>query len=489
MRYKSKTWRNFSLGIGQLNAKIPGMFYTGKDFDIDQNGKPLISKKYLSQSLSNTGSFYEEPLNLKNLIGHNGNYFFVCNNTVVGEGDYSIQKASSPASDFSQIAEFSSPFEYEDLIISLASFDDKLIFFAYDSTILSAVAHYSTDNGLNWSSVDLTSLIGEYVFGHVVVNDKLYIISKKGIYYTTDGINYSEYLEFSEEKGKIYNFFHLDGFFYFYEILGTNNIYRVGPNKSVDLIFSNSSERIDCAPLEDTFFVVDTRSDKLVFHKYDNISLKKFVEIDLYQDFMKTDETPFIKFLGEHDSKLYYDLTVIYFIENDGFKNASYIFSIDKNGVIKAEFDFTSELLANNNENTFFQLFSYGYGFYLFTQDDNVLIYKIQDGIYYDSCYIETSVSQMPDSVPKQLRLFHNPMPDGAKIEVYEKQDFASSWTKILTSDTANAIKKVYDYPKGSNFDYIQYKIMIYSNVANDDFAKNANLELLYLPKGLSRAL
>ena len=90
--------------------------------------------------------------------------------------------------------------------------------------------------------------------------------------------------------------------------------------------------------------------------------------------------------------------------------------------------------------------------------------------------------------VPKQLVLRHNPLSANAWVKVYVKIDQASAWSSVvITSDVDGAVKATYDFPAGTELDFIEFKIE-YGTDDSAETPENVTLDYIYLPAGLSNS-
>jgi len=490
-RYKVKEYKKFS-SLGQTFSKEEGNdFFDCSDIDFDkETGLPKIAKKMTSQTITDLDFFVEDYRGMK-FLDYSGNYYYMLISDA-DNVDCMLYRSVGPGTDFTLKYTFDSSalgLSGLDFISSVYCFDDLVVVIASDSTGGDNSLFYSSDGGATFTLVDI-STFGEFVFDHVIKGEKVYILTEKGIYESTDGYTFSEYLAFESDRDDVSRLFFSDGFFYFTDYShGNFKIYKIGDNKEIERICKISTTKADCHVTDEGIYIFSLKNEKIEIRFYDKDSLQLKRRIPITEENLPTDYTEsYIFAIGEHENQIFFEIVTQL---NDGaVKKNSFIYTVEK--------DFDIKLLYMNEDEEpadttwfYFRVFSIEDGFYILRSGENCLA-AIYDNVYLSthraSGVLITSIEQISDCLPKQLKLFHDSLPAGATVKLYYKKDKASSWTLAVTSSTTSAIKKVYTFATGSVCDFIQFKIVATPTADTTTTPENIFFKFLYNKIGLEEA-
>lgn len=463
-------------------------FFEGEDFKIDDKTKlPVLSRKLYTDSITSMDFFVEDQRGMKFLTSDGNKYYLL---VMSGTEDCKLYESDGPTDTFALLYTFDASalsVSGLDFISSVFIYDKKIFVIASDSTGGDTSLFWSDDNGSTFTKVDI-SAVGDYVYDSVVRPDGVYLLTETGIWFADDGLAYISHYSFSDEVKDPIKMFYIDGFFYFStRYAELFSVYKLGDSLEAERIYEGGI-KADIFPDDDGgLYIFTIEDDYVVIKKYDSqVSLvKRFKISDEYSP--SSYEDVYIHSLGRHNNKVYFSLTFKY--NDSGYKNDCMIFSINQENFVLPEYKIDLAIAADQ-EWTFFHLYSFGTGFYLLLDSDPAKVYD--DSYlerYRDTAEIVTSIIDTIDLIPRQVIVRHKPLADGASVKVYEKQDHASSWgSAIINSNTANSIRKTYDYAKGSKCDYLQFKIEI--NSTDDDVSapEDVQLEFLYQESGMSKA-
>lgn len=349
-------------------------------------------------------------------------------------------------------------------------FRDLVILNYYDSSYANLFCKYST-NGLTmttWADTNLSSFGSNlYIADYVIVHDRLYILcSDSKIYYTDDGITFVLFVTL-DSVYKYDGMEHSNGYLYVLNATSesVSGLLRISLGGEIqdEIIplrtfylssFANFAGGLYFLVVDRFLYKLNSSGPVLVF------------------EFENT-----VRMTASRES---FDL--LFFTD----RVTDEVIVMDLDEKFSRPFKTMGKPMSIHTEDNF------GYTLYSILQRDGS---EVKIGIYENDEYIstgnmETRVDSLNESlgVAKQLILIHDPLPANASIEVFYKIDGASAWgSAVITSDTLNSVRKVYDIPKGSEFSKIQAKIE-YKTSDNLETPKNAKLYLLYSPIGLSNS-
>lgn len=92
----------------------------------------------------------------------------------------------------------------------------------------------------------------------------------------------------------------------------------------------------------------------------------------------------------------------------------------------------------------------------------------------------EIPVISVGKIIPRQLIIKHRPIGVGTDYKIYIRRDLATSYDvdPILTSDTEDAISKIYEFPEGLKYTFLQFKLV----TANAVTPEEPELVFIYQP-------
>ncbi len=465
-RYKKIGFSDFSGGEGEKYLVENAKFFQSEKVQIDLKSKSI--KLATSWENRTIAGFQTEWYNQVPCQYNNYNYHLT---VLEATGVVKLYKATG-AGAFALEYDFAAKNGLDE-VHGLIEYKDKLIAMFWDDTAGENVQYYSTATATTWTQI--STLPNNQLFKkHLVVDNTLYVFFENSIYTSTDGITFSLYLTMPTNVFLISAEF-FKNFIYIstHEYKTSNNTLFVIENGALIRI-RNIRELSQIMATDNFLYLFSTALTGTRIYRFDGDTIKKFYDFDGYAT-MPANVNPHLY----KDKKLYF--TADWQAVTDVYS----LYSIVNDEAIYKEATFTGDEFIRS-------MYVISNTIYIVATLDNAVtkstkIYNNSSAIFELSGYLETSIINKGENVPIQIIVRHKPLPADTSVKIYQKFDHASSYTLILTSDTDNAVKKKYNFPKGTLCDFIQFKIEL---LTTDDTKTPEDIDLtfIYKPLGLEVA-
>jgi len=446
-----KKFNIFRGGQGQEYVIDDNKFWLGSNIELNDNGAVQLSK-HLNVVVSSYGSVSADVAQ-KNLAVYDDTVY--CLAARLASPEKLVLLKSVNNGNFSVAYTFADYSSEPGCLISLGD----LFFFSFLLSTTNKLA-ISSDHGSTWS----TSASSYFFEDFFVVGDTIYCLSGDCVYTTKDGVNFTLHVALMEYDvhrivwyenalhilacavGDTSHFFHLR----FQIELERLREFHVdssveGAGRAIDMLATSSGLY---------FLAITLNRVKLI--KYDTAVYSTFS--------FSYDDVVGCSFLVGNSSKIFFCLAKKE-TQTAHIEQLRYLYSIVEDAVIEEQA--LSEYVSYQDAVVF-------HGDMVFcTNDIDADIISVHNSAvvtYNLTGYYELSKIADDDIIPYHLRLTHKPLPAGCSIVVSAKLDYSSSWTVLLTSATADSIKKTYSFALGSRCNVIQFKIDFVSDgVATPD--------------------
>jgi hypothetical protein len=359
------------------------------------------------------------------------------------------------------------------LYYALAVFN-KFIVWHYDDVATTIKLSYSDENGASFTDVAWSE--SSSPISHCILDKKLYVALADKILVSSDGQTFETYA--TAPSGYSFTKIIPSGGFIFGVMVQNDNIYKIVrviyDGSLVDIRTISASGGFDIIDSDDkTIVVAKSDGDTVVIYKYNTAlgEMTKLISID---------------------TMTLVDVELFYFDSNEVFLMCrdSLTPYIEHTYIIRPTTDQVFEFhdLSSGFDITSFVPFKETIYMLAKSDTEDPRIYYISWGDFVVGSII-LPIIELFGEVPRSLILHHAPLPEAvdesvASVEVWVKEDRATSWTKILTSNTKDSVKAVYNFPVGKNLDYIQFMTIITGN-DDDEVPSDISLDFLTVPIGL----
>lgn len=308
--------------------------------------------------------------------------------------------------------------------------------------------------------------------------DKIYALKNYGaysgfsdLYVSEDGINYK--LIKSNIPGT--SFLIVGNTLLTYAHNRSTTLYKINSDYSFDVFLKGFSYYGTSILFNDFLFYFDEH----IIDSYTPIQLSTLYTLSEDGTITKFKQFPYNilpKFIGKTSEKIFF-----YFYDNGQY----HIYSINKNGAIIKEYKFSSHefyLYYLLSDSTSTDLLGYDETgdpiFSIQVWSDKEKKRVIESGF-------ETIIVDDGEIIPKQIIIKHDPLLVGTSVQVYFRKDKSTSWgSVVLTSNISASIKKVYNFPKNTKCDYIEFKVLMKTSDTSK-YINNPELIFLYQRVGL----
>jgi len=461
-RYKTITFDDFSGGEQCDMIKPPAGSFKSSENLVIQSNKIKLGKKLKGGVLYDSG--LDDPTSDgKKLSFRYGAYVYVLATDGV---DCFIKRCLM--TDGSWTAVKTLP-DSGDEVHCFIKFRGKAIANYFDDAGAVYLTKYASISAMAgaWADTNLVALSGINSFiieDYVIIHDRLYILgSDLKIYYSDDGITFA-LLTTLDSFYDYTSLEYLAGYLYV-----VNTAYNsVGGLVRISLSGEIQDEVVSVGQNSDFSHRVFAGNSYILI---DRRSLYRVEGTDLILVF---------KFEN-----------AVQFIPSSEFVNLLFFWDSSDNVIIEMNIDekMSRSLYVLAAVSTASFLHKYGnYIFCVCASAGNTKVALYSDD-YIVSGNIQTRLAKLKSQgVPKQLVLRHRSLTANAWVKVYVKVDQAAAWgSAVITSNAINAVKKVYDFPAGTELDFIEFKIE-YGTDDSSETPEDATLDFIYLPTGLANS-
>ena len=474
MRYKKIQFKDFSGGGEQIFLQDQAAFSRSYKLNLGEANSIRLAALLNSQSLA-MKVLGGSGCNNMPLFYENGgyNYLFVLDITT------SIPKLyrSTGSGAFTLKYTFSTQHGLDNVYMALSHNNYHIVCFD-DSVAGKTVWYASLDPTAGWAQI--ASLLDITPVKNLIVDNKLYIVGTKDLYQTTDGLTYTP-MNFSAQL-KSYDFIqdalYFDGFWYLVLWSNKEQIYHFMKVENGILKTILSSKQSMNIEMTKKFMYISTNYPCRIYTWDGEELIEKY---DLTNFFPTTYNFRVMKTI---EDRIYFNL---HFLDPTSAKEKNCLFSIIDDKGIFLEFDMADDemilFVAEQGNVLYLGVENTGAspGFKVYND------YAATGEIFQPTGYAETSIVDDGEVVPKQLVLKHAPLDSNCSVKVYKDFDRSGTYTLVLTSNTAAAIKKKYTFPAGTILDFAQFKIELITTDSSET-PEDIQLDFLYLPVGLENA-
>lgn len=258
----------------------------------------------------------------------------------------------------------------------------------------------------------------------------------------------------------------------------SNKLYKINSDYSFDVFLNSFSYNATSVSFNDFLFYFDSHT----IDHYTPIELSTLYTLSEDGTITKFKQFPYNilpEFIGKTSEKIFF-----YFYDTGQY----HIYSINKNGAIIKEYKFTS------HEFYLYYLLSDSISTDLLGYDEtgdpifSIQVWSDKEKKRVLESGFETIIVDEGEIIPKQIIIKHDPLLVGTSVEVYFRKDKSTSWgSVVLTSNISGSIKKVYNFPKNTKCDYIQFKVLMKTSDTSK-YINNPELVFLYQRVGLTNS-
>ena len=454
-RYKTITFDDFFDGE-QCSLIEP----TEKSFKLSNNlvirkNKIKLGKKIVGGVLY---SLVIESSHFSKISFLYNNFLYILGTETVG-GECRIRKINVQTAAISTVYSFSGGGNENQQFIR---FKNKVIVSIVDGT---QKVQYSSMSMSSWTNCGTIGANG--IVDYKIINNRLYVLCEdEKIYYSDDGISFT--LLVTLDSLFSYNRLeYLNGYLYVdhWKSGGAGaSLIRISLSGEIqdEIISVDSVYKFDFFVFSGNLYVL---IDKLFLFRVDGVSL---IPVFVFEN-----EILIIFSFGIIDSFFFFDKTSDEIIVMNLLEKFSRPYK--KGSAVK----WIQMIYKYDNADTIA----------LCENDSNILCAIIYEDAHTASGDVQTRLVKLKSrGVPKQIVLRHKALTANAWVKVYVKVDQASSWgSAVINSNATNAVRKVYNFPAGTELDFIEFKIE-YGTDDSGETPEDATLDFIYLPVGLGNA-
>ncbi len=459
-RYKTITFDNFSDGE-QCDLTVP----TKKSFKLSNNLVIQKNKVKLGPKIKG-GVLYDSGLG-GDVAAYKVDFLYNSYHYLLGDvgGDCFIKKCALATGVWTAVVTLP---DSSDVALCFIEFRGLVIVNYRNNAQDAYLVKYST-NGMTMTTFADTNLvalsgISDFrIVDYVIIHDRLYILgSDKKIYYSDDGITFVLLVALDSSYSYI-SLEYLSGYLYVenHSVSGLVRVSLSGDIQDETVSFGLGVNFYHRVFLGNSYVLVYRK--RLYRVEGDNLVL--IFEFENSVDFIFSS--------GFVDSLSFWDYTGKTIFEMNAYEKISRSFDV------LATVESINSIHRNyNGIVSSIQMVEEG--------NKSAVIYE---NTYISSGDIQTYLVKLKaQGAPKQLVLRHAPLTANAWVKVYVKVDQAAAWgSAVTTSDALNAVKKYYDFPAGTELDFIEFKIE-YGTDDSSETPEDAVLDFIYLPTGLANS-